>query len=934
MRAREATRQRSWSHLHRQVSILLAVVAALVCADARAQVLLAPSADGHFGAFLAAGPIPSREALDVGELHPVEGARMSQRLGWLKWTVADGGKGAFDLGHVFGATANRGVLAAELVLPSALAGWLLVSADGALTVSIDGKPVFQRETPHLRGGGWDPVPLSLAPGVHTLVFDLVRSGRPWLAEFRLLAGSDLEPPLDSRLRLPAVTAATAERLTSRLVDARLLSGVVPGGFQPQIRVEFPRGAPVEPQIAISALLSSHGSPIAGAYTLGTVRGRRGVEPLGVLLPALSTEATSGEKTPDKATVRVGAEELSLPTRFDTAVATAVTRGLALRRALSARTFPHLSDVATVVATLESHLSLLAALESNGDPGAVARAKLLIAFIDRIEAGADPLRDRGVLELARRSRIDGQPDALSLHVPVSYSADSSRKYPLVVVLHGLGGNAERVMAAFLGTDSLSPHPKVDGFVLAPYAHGDAFYRGPGETEVMDAIDWAVHEYPIDEQRISVTGISMGGTGAAHFAFRFPDRFAAAAALAGYHSYFVRRDVLGRVLRPWEVTELTRWSPASFAENGRDIPLLVAQGTSDLPLSHSRSLADRYRALGYPLRETWPDIGHDVWRIVWGNAELWPSLSARRAPAQPKHVTIKTDSLRLASRAWARITAFAPGSPAAVLDATLAADRVVVRTSGVAAFELRPREAGLVGPASLEVDGVTLELPARDPLSVHRTSGGWSTGPLPNSGAREKRPSVEGPIRDAFNGPLAFVYGTLDDRQTNAAREVAEHFKNRWAGDTRFPVLADRAAPKGLGVTHSLFLIGGRDSNLLVRELDASLPFGIDGGVVRAGRQRLTGDGELGAAFVYPNPKNPDRYVVVVEAVSAAGLFRAESLPSQLPDFIVFDSGLARAAGQQVLGDARVLGAGYFDRNWVLPARFGDVLSPDFPRKVGP
>jgi hypothetical protein len=195
-------------------------------------------------------------------------------------------------------------------------------------------------------------------------------------------------------------------------------------------------------------------------------------------------------------------------------------------------------------------------------------------------------------------------------------------------------------------------------------------------------------------------------------------------------------------------------------------------------------------------------------------------------------------------------------------------------------------------------------------------------------------VEGPIRDAFDGPLAFIYGTLDDRQTNAAREVAEHFRNRWAGDTRFPVLADRAVPKRLFATHSLFLVGSKDSNLLVRELDASLPLGIDGGAVRAGRARLQGDGELGAVFVYPNPKNPDRYVVILEAVSAAGLYRAESLPSQLPDFIVFDSGLAPAAGQQVLGDARVLGAGYFDRSWALPSSFGDATVPGFPRPAGP
>src|SRR5438105_8778450 len=99
--------------------------------------------------------------------------------------------------------------------------------------------------------------------------------------------------------------------------------------------------------------------------------------------------------------------------------------------------------------------------------------------------------------------------------------------------------------------------------------------------------------------------MGGTGAAHIAFRYPDRFAAVAALAGYQSFFVRRDIQGRPLRPWELIELTRWSPASFAENGRDQFLLVAQGQQDLPLAHSQSLVERYKALGYSFRDAWPD-----------------------------------------------------------------------------------------------------------------------------------------------------------------------------------------------------------------------------------------------------------------------------------------------------------------------------------------
>ena len=916
MRAARAIRQSVWSIVRAFVTLAFLLVAVR---DASADVLLAPSSDGHFGAFLAASPIPSREPLDAASLHPSEGARVAKSLGPMTWTVANGSPSSLDLNKVFGKGARRGLLGGELVLPAPLTGWLLLSVDGAVSASIDGRPVFVREAPHLRGAGWDPVAIRLSAGAHSLLLDVKREGRLWNADVRVLDAANLAPPAGARLRLAG--AHGAARLAMDLVNVTVSSGVVPGGFQPQVLLDFPRGAPVDGAVAISVLPSSRAGP-GQPISLGALLGdTTSVPPKIAYLRAVTMDRTSLDAAVGQVKVRIGDAERTLDVHVDEPASGAVARALALRARLFAKPDPRLSDAETCVATLEARVDELAACEDRGDATVVARAKRLDAFVDRIESGADPLRDRGVLELARRSRIDGAPDAVRVHVPASYDVRSSRKYPLVVLLHGYLSNPERIMNAFLGTDSLSPHPKVDGFVIAPAAKGDAFYRGPGETEVIDAIDWALRTYPIDPERVSVAGHSMGGTGAAHFAFRYPDRFAAVAALAGYQSFFVRRDVIGRPLRPWELTEMTRWSPASFAENGRDEFLIVAQGLQDQPLTHSQSLVDRYRALGYSFRDTWPDIGHDVWRIVWANADMWPSLSTRRAVEMPSHVTLKTDSLRFPKRAWARITALE--TTPALVDATRAKDHVVVRTRGVGALSLSVRAAGATGKTTVELDGQRFDAEDRDPSEFHRELGKWAKGARTAAARLVKRASLEGPIRDAWNGPLAFVYGTLDDRQTNATKEVAEHFRTLWAGNTRYALLADRAAPRTLARTHSLFLVGSKESNLLVRELDAALPFGIENGAVRAGHALLRGDAEAGVLFVYPNPENPDRYVVVLSAVTAAGLFRAMSLPLQLPDFIVFDSGLAPAAGQQVLGAARVLGGGYFDRNWALPPSFADV-----------
>lgn len=920
--------------LGRAFPVLAALLVTLVTPSARGDVSFAPASDGHLGAWLIAGPLPADWPLpDVATLRLAVPERLPGRLEWLSWASTDGGTGALDLDHALGTTkGNRALLAGVLTLEEPLDGWLLVSADGSVSVSADGKPIWSRSSAHPRGAAWDAVPLALAAGAHALVFDLTRRTPAWSFEARLLTRADLAPPRGARWTLPGVPTKDAARFASHLARVEARSGVIPYGYQPRVEIDFPRGAPVDAAVRVTATPFSQGSALGAPLALGGLPIEpRGVARLDAPLPAVSTATLhdAAARRLDEIRVQIGDAERRVALPLTAAASDAVSRALALRDVLRrGRDFP-LSDREVVIATLETAVSELGILLDRGDPASGARAERLVALVDRVESGRDPLHEPGILDIARRSSLDGATDPLRLHVPAGYSHGTSQRYPLVVVLHGYNGNPERVMNAFLGTESLRPHPRVDGFVLAPHAHGDAFYRGPGEAELLDTIDWALRTYPIDPERVSVTGISMGGTGAAHLAFRHPDRFASAAALAGYQSYFVRRDVRGRRLRDWEWTELSRWSPASFADNGRDLFLYVAQGTRDLPLEHSRVLADRYRALGYPFRDDWPDIGHDVWRIAWGDAKLWPVLAGRRRVAVPAHVTLKTDSLRYGSRAWATVTALAHRGTPASLDAVVETPaRIVVRTRGVEAFELRrpsPRVADAAA-VTLVVDGQTLALDAGAAMALHRDEERWTTGPLPPpKSGRVKRPGVEGPIRDAFFGPLAFVYGTLDPAESAATREVAEHFRGRWSGSTQFPLVADVAVTPELMETHSLFIVGSRTSNAVVRDLDALLPLGIDGSRVRFGDQLVTGDPELGFACIFPNPKAKDRYVVTLEAVNARGLYRSMALPMQLPDFIVFDSALAPAAGQQVLGGARVLGAGYFDRSWALPPALADVIA---------
>src|SRR5262249_50709167 len=157
-------------------------------------------------------------------------------------------------------------------------------------------------------------------------------------------------------------------------------------------------------------------------------------------------------------------------------------------------------------------------------------------------------------------------------------------------------------------------------------------------------------------------------------------------------------------------------------------------------------------------------------------------------------------------------------------------------------------------------------------------------------RLKRAGLEGPIRDAWQRRLAFVYGTLDPTLTRANREVADFFAHqRWAMDLRQPIVADREVDERLERERSLGLVGNEKSNLKIAEIAQALPIRTEGDSIRFAGSQYRGHG-IGAIFVYPNPRSPEHYVVVVLGVDAPGVYRALSLPQLLPDFLVYDERL--------------------------------------------
>lgn len=218
-------------------------------------------------------------------------------------------------------------------------------------------------------------------------------------------------------------------------------------------------------------------------------------------------------------------------------------------------------------------------------------------------------------------------------PESY--DASRRYPLVVYLHGAGGRGADNLKQLTGGNAWATHlfssPEVQqrhpSFVLVPQINpravsdgwggfvgrppaGTEFLSEPAEEPIdrlIGLIDSLGAEFSLDSQRIYVTGQSMGGYGTWAVITRYPDRFAAAVPICG------------------------GGDPSAAARIG--IPVWAFHGADDktVPVEQSRSMVNALKAAGAKPRYTeYPGVGHNSYEKTFSDPELVEWLFSHRAP----------------------------------------------------------------------------------------------------------------------------------------------------------------------------------------------------------------------------------------------------------------------------------------------------------------
>jgi predicted esterase len=153
------------------------------------------------------------------------------------------------------------------------------------------------------------------------------------------------------------------------------------------------------------------------------------------------------------------------------------------------------------------------------------------LLDQLTTGRNPLyKKTGDIHWAYHSAVDNTPQPYRLFIPSKY--DPQKKWPLIVALHGMGGNENSMFDGYNKGVVKEEAEKRGYLIVCPKGRGIAdMYLGNAQKDVFDALAHVRQLYNIDADRIYLMGHSMGGYGSWIVSTTQPEIFAAIAPFSG-------------------------------------------------------------------------------------------------------------------------------------------------------------------------------------------------------------------------------------------------------------------------------------------------------------------------------------------------------------------------------------------------------------------
>lgn len=187
------------------------------------------------------------------------------------------------------------------------------------------------------------------------------------------------------------------------------------------------------------------------------------------------------------------------------------------------------------------------------------------------------------------------------VPAGY--DAAKPMPLILFLHGSGeqgdDGAKQSSVGIGPAIRKNPQAWAPFLTLLPQKPRARGGFGDFEDLILAQLEKTKKEYKVDEARIYLTGLSMGGMGSWMLAGKHPQMWAAVAPVCG------------------------AGNPAD-APKMKDLPIWNFHGDKDtaVPIKRSEEMIEAVKAAGgKPKFTIYPGVGHNSWDKAYQEEKLW-------------------------------------------------------------------------------------------------------------------------------------------------------------------------------------------------------------------------------------------------------------------------------------------------------------------------
>ena len=558
---------------------------------------------------------------------------------------------------------------------------------------------------------------------------------------------------------------------------------------------------------------------------------------------------------------------------------------------------------------------------------------------QLSHGESPwMEETGLVVRGYVSRIDGSVQPYGLVVPETYTRKTPHRYRVDICFHGRGETLSEV-------NFLTQRSKIPGFftppdtiVLHPYGRYSNAFKFAGEVDVLEALEAVKEHYRVDDDRISVRGFSMGGAACWQFAVHYSDRWFAANPGAGFSETpeflkFFQKETLNPAWwekKLWHMYDCTDW-----AANLHHCPTVAYSGELDIQKQAADIMAKALKEVDVDLVHViGPETKHSYHPDAKREVEQRFSNLARSGRQRvPKTINFDTYNLKYNEMHWIRIDALKEHWERAQIYAGLEDDGRITIYMAENVTDLTIQFPPGSFPNNSNSNTIQMGIYAFDKektlhvkgarsdrsynVQLHLKGDKWHVGPRPTKGLR-KRHNLQGPIDDAFMDSFIFVRPTqqawnasVDKWSSNELERAIEHWRRHFRGYAR--VKNDTEITEDDIESSNLILWGDPGSNKVLGQIADRLPIKWNENQIEVDQRRFASDHHAVIA-IYPNPLNPNRYVVLNSSFTYrdfAYLNNARQVP-KLPDWAIVDL----RTPPDTLWPGKIVDADFFDESWQL------------------